>query len=305
MEQNKPGLWRRITDFFHFTEPEGRAPAAIKKGFWYRFVRNPKAMIGGIFLVVEILLVVLLPLIQGLDSDAIDMGALNKYPSSDHILGLTDSYQDVYARLVYGGQTSLIVGLLSTVIGMVIGVPLGLIAGYFGGKVDAVIMRTSEIFISFPSMVLMLLLAVIFGSNVWVVAAVIGFLGWPSVTKLIEGSALSVSKKEYIEAARTLGKSNTSILFRDILPNVITPVLVTVPFRVSGAIIAEASLSFLGLGMENSWGKSINYAMSPNVMMTEPWIWVPATVMLFVTVVAINLLGEGIRDVADPKLGKR
>ena len=153
--------------------------------------------------------------------------------------------------------------------------------------------------------VLMLLLAVIFGSNVWVVAAVIGFLGWPSVTKLIEGSALSVSKKEYIEAARTLGKSNTSILFRDILPNVITPVLVTVPFRVSGAIIAEASLSFLGLGMENSWGKSINYAMSPNVMMTEPWIWVPATVMLFVTVVAINLLGEGIRDVADPKLGKR
>ncbi len=274
-----------------------------KKGVSYRLMHNPKAVIGGAFLLIEVILVILVPMIQKLDPNAL-YRVLDKSPSAEHLLGLTDAYQDVYARLVYGGRTSLLVGFLSMVIGLVVGLPLGLIAGYFGGRVNAFIMRAAEIFISFPSMILMLILSAIFGSNVWITACVIGVLGWPSVAKLISGYTMSVAQKEYVDSARILGKSSASILFRDILPNVITPVLVTTPFRVSGAIIAEASLSFLGLGMENSWGKSINYAMSTNVMMTEPWIWVPATVVLFLTVAAINLLGEGVRDAADPKFTK-
>lgn len=276
---------------------------AKKKGVLYRLLHNPKAMIGGIFILAEVLLAVFLPVFRDLDPNTV-YRILDKSPSAEHLLGLTDAYQDVYARLVYGGRTSLLVGFLSMVISLLVGLPLGLIAGYFGGKVNSIIMRIAEIFISFPSMILMLILSAIFGSNVWITACVIGVLGWPSVAKLIGGYTMSVSQKEYIDSARILGKNSASILFRDILPNVITPVLVTTPFRVSGAIMAEASLSFLGLGMENSWGKSINYAMSTNVMMTEPWIWVPATVMLFLTVAAINLLGEGVRDAADPKLSK-
>lgn len=274
-----------------------------KKGVGYRLMHNPKAVIGGVFLLIEVILVIFLPIFQKLDPNAL-YRVLDKSPSAEHLLGLTDAYQDVYARLVYGGRTSLLVGFLSMVISLLVGLPMGLIAGYFGGKANAIIMRTAEIFISFPSMILMLILSAIFGSNMWITACVIGVLGWPSVAKLIGGYTMSVAQKEYVDSARILGKSSASILFRDILPNVITPVLVTTPFRVSGAIIAEASLSFLGLGMENSWGKSINYAMSTNVMMTEPWIWVPATVMLFLTVAAINLLGEGVRDAADPKFTK-
>lgn len=279
------------------------ALAAGKKGFWYRLLRDPKAMAGLIFLVVEIVLVIILPLVQGLDPDVVYADALGKSPQeSGHLLGLTDAYQDVYARLLYGGRVSLTIGIGSTIIGIIIGVPVGLIAGYYGGKVDAILMRLAEIFLSFPSLVLMLVMVAIFGANIGILCFLLGFLGWPSAAKLIESNVRSVAKKEYVEAARVLGKSNLRIVFEDIMPNVLAPVLVTIPFRVSAGVLSEASLSFLGVGIENSWGKSINYALSSFVMQKEPWIWVPASVLLVATIVAINLLGEGIRDAFDPKM---
>ena len=278
-------------------------PAAGKKGFWYRLLRDPKAMVGLIFVVAEILLVIILPIAQGLNPDVVYADAAGKSPElSGHLLGLTDAYQDVYARLLYGGRVSLTIGIGSTLIGILIGVPIGLIAGYYGGKVDAVLMRLAEIFISFPSLVLMLVMVAIFGANIGILSFLLGFLGWPSAAKLIESNVRSVSKKEYVESARALGKSDWKILFQDIMPNVLAPVLVTIPFRVSTGILSEASLSFLGVGIENSWGKSINYALSSFVMQKEPWIWVPASVLLVATIVAINLLGEGIRDAFDPKM---
>lgn len=277
-----------------------------KKGFLYRLLRDPKAMVGLVFVAVEILAVAFLPLIQGLDPDTVYADAAGKSPSlSGHFLGLTDAYQDVYARLLYGGRVSLIIGIGSTLIGMLIGIPLGLIAGYYGGKIDAVIMRLAEIFISFPSLVLMLVMVAIFGANIGIVCFLIGFLGWPSAAKLIESNVRSVVKKEYVESARALGKNDFKIMFQDILPNVLGPVLVTIPFRVSAGILSEASLSFLGVGIENSWGKTINYALSSYVMKQEPWIWVPASVLLVTTIIAINLLGEGVRDAFDPKLVTR
>lgn len=274
-----------------------------KKGFAYRFLHDPKAMIGLIFVVAELVLVIALPILQGLDPEMVYTDAAGKSPElSGHILGLTDAYQDVYARLLYGGRVSLGIGIGSTVIGLILGVPIGLIAGYYGGKVDAVLMRLAEIFISFPSLVLMLVMVAIFSANMAVVCLLLGFLGWPSAAKLIESNVRSVSRKEYVEAARALGKSDWKIMFQDILPNVMGPVLVTVPFRVSAGILSEASLSFLGVGIENSWGKTINYALSAFVMQKEQWIWVPASSLLVATIVAINLLGEGIRDAFDPKM---
>lgn len=280
-----------------------RYMAGQKKGFVYRFVHNPKAMTGFVFVVLEILLVIFLPLIQGLDATTVYLDAAGKSPSeSGHILGLTDAYQDVYSLLIYGGRISLLVGIGSTAVGLLIGIPIGLIAGYFGGVVDSVLMRITEIFISFPSMVLLLVMVAIFGSNVWVMVLVVGFLGFPSTAKLIESNVRAVVKQEYIQAARALGKSDFSIIFRDVLPNVIGPVLVTVPFRVSAGIMSESSMAFLGFGLDASWGKSINYALSRYVMQYEIWIWLPAAIALMLTVIMINLLGEGIRDAFDPKL---
>lgn len=274
-----------------------------KKGFLYRLLHDPKAMVGLVFVAVEILAVAFLPLIQGLDPNTVYVDVAGKSPSvSGHLLGLTDAYQDVYARLLYGGRVSLIIGIGSMLIGMLIGIPLGLIAGYYGGKIDAVIMRLAEIFISFPSLVLMLVMVAIFGADIGIVCFLIGFLGWPSAAKLIESNVRSVVNKEYVESARALGKNDFKIMFQDILPNVLGPVLVTIPFRVSAGILSEASLSFLGVGIENSWGKTINYALSSYVMKQELWIWVPASVLLVTTIIAINLLGEGLRDAFDPKL---
>ena len=284
---------------------ENKAPVRLqKKGFLYKFVRDPKAMIGFIFVALEILAVVFLPILQNLDPEMVYSTAAGKSPElSGHLLGLTDAYQDVYARLLYGGRVSLTVGMGSTLIGVIIGVPVGLIAGYYGGKINALLMRIAEIVISFPSMVLMLVMVAIFGgANVWVLSLLMGFLGWPSAAKMVESSVRSVSKKEYVEAAQALGKSNFRIMFQDILPNVLGPVLVTIPFRVATGILSEASLSFLGVGIENSWGKTINCALSSFVMQKEPWIWVPASVLLVATIVAINLLGEGVRDAFDPKM---
>jgi peptide/nickel transport system permease protein len=285
---------------------EKESPSKLgKKGFWYWFLHDPKAMIGLIFVTVEILLVIILPIVQELNPDMVYADAAGKSPElSGHILGLTDAYQDVYARLLYGGRISLIIGIGSTLIGLLIGVPIGLIAGYYGGKVDSVLMRIAEVFISFPSMVLMLVMVAILGANIGIVAVLLGFLGWPSAAKLIESNVRSVSKKEYVEAARALGKSDLKIMFQDIMPNVLGPVLVTIPFRVSSGILSEASLSFLGVGIENSWGKTINCALSSFVMQKETWIWVPASVLLVATIIAINLLGEGIRDAFDPKMAR-
>lgn len=263
-------------------------------------------MIALLFVIIEIICVVILPVAQNLDPDTVYSDAAGKSPElSGHILGLTDAYQDVYSRLLYGGRVSLTIGIGSTVIGLVIGVFVGLIAGYYGGKIDTILMRTAEIFISFPSMVLLLVMVSICGANIGIVCFLLGFLGWPSAAKLIESNVRSVVQKEYIEAAHAIGKSSLKIIFQDVMPNVLGPVLVTIPFRVSAGILSEASLSFLGVGIENSWGKTINYALSSFVMQKETWIWVPACVLLVTTIIAINLLGEGIRDAFDPKLLRR
>ena len=211
----------------------------------------------------------------------------------------------LFARLIFGGRVSLMVGICSALISLVIGVPLGLVAGYFRGAVETVIMRCADIFMSFPNMILILVLASVLGQSVTTVTLVIGFLGWTEFARLIYASVLSVREKDYVESAKAIGAKNGTILLRYVLPNSFAPVIISFTFRTAQAIITESSLSFLGLGVqppEASWGNILYYAQSISVLSTKLYMWVPAGVVLVLTVLSINFIGDGIRDALDTKM---
>ena len=263
------------------------------------------AMAGLVVLIVEILMVVFLPMILKLDPYTSDYTAFSAAPGGAHILGTDAIGRDVFARLMYGGRTSLLVGFVSTLISCAIGVPLGLVAGYARGKAEAVIMRIADIFMSFPSIVLILVLVAVLGPSVWSVTCVIGVLGWTQFARLIYASVLSVREKDYVESAKAIGAKNGTILLRYVLPNLFAPVIISFTFRTAQAIITESSLSFLGLGVqppEASWGNILYYAQSISVLSTKLYMWVPAGVVLVLTVLSINFIGDGIRDALDTKM---
>jgi len=263
------------------------------------------AMVGLFVIIFEILIVVLLPYIMKLDPYTSDYAAFFAAPSKEHILGTDSIGRDVFARLIYGGRTSLLVGFLSTIISCAIGVPLGVIAGYFRGKAEIVIMRVADIFMSFPSIVLILVLVSVVGPSIWSVTFVIGVLGWTSFARLIYANVLSVSEKEYVESAKAIGTSHFQIITRYILPNSFAPILIAITFRMASAILMESSLSFLGMGVQPpgaSWGNMLYDAQSITVLSKRLWIWMPPGIALLLTVLSINFLGDGVRDALDPKV---
>ena len=258
-----------------------------------------------IFLCVEILLLLLLPKLWGQDPNVTDKAAgFWASPSTQHLLGTDDVGRDIFARLLYGGQISLLVGYSTTILSTLLGVPLGLLAGYKGGKWEYWIMRTCDTFQSFPSIILVLCLVSLLGPSVWNIILVMGVLGWSSVARLVYGSTLSVKEKEYVEASRALGASDAAILFRTILPNVIAPVWATLPMKVVRAILWESSLSFLGVGLRTpqaSWGNLMQNALELVTLTTRPWVWIPPGLCIVVTVFALLLVGEGIRKAMNPR----
>lgn len=263
------------------------------------------AMLGVCVWIAEILIVVFLPIIMNLDPYSSDYAAFDAAPSSTHILGTDSIGRDLFARLIYGGRTSLLVGILSTLISLVIGVPLGLIAGYYRGAAEAVIMRVADVFMSFPSIVLILVLVSVLGPSVWSVTIVIGVLGWTSFARLIYANVLSVMEKEYVESARAVGTSDFWTIVKYILPNALPPILITVTFQTASAIITESSLSFLGMGVqppEASWGNMLHDAQSITVLSRSPWVWLPPGLAIVITVLSINFFGDGVRDALDPKM---
>ena len=263
------------------------------------------AMIGLFVLLAEIILVVVLPYVMKLDPYTSDYTAFFAAPSKNHILGTDAIGRDVFARLIYGGRTSLLVGGLSTVISCAIGVPLGVIAGYFRGKIEIVIMRIADIFMSFPSIVLILVLVAVIGPSVWSVTFVIGVLGWTQFARLIYANVLSVSEKEYVESAKAIGTSHFQIITKYILPNAFAPILIAITFNMASAILTESSLSFLGMGVQPpgaSWGNMLYDAQSLTVLSKRLWVWIPPGLALLVTVLSINFLGDGVRDALDPKV---
>ena len=282
------------------TMKEIRNSQAMKK-----FIHNKKAMLGLAIVTILVLAVVFIPLFADLDPYTTDRAAgFNKPPSDAHILGTDDVGRDLFARLLYGGRISLFVGITSTIISVLIGIPLGLIAGYFRGTAESIIMRTADAFMSFPSMVLILVLVAVFGPSILTVTVVIGVLGWTAIAKLIYGNVLSIRERESIQAARAVGVSTKKILFSEVLPNAIPPVWANISFRVAGAILTESSLSFLGMGVQTpqaSWGNIIFAAQNLLVLTARPWVWLPPGICIILVVIGFNFIGEGVRDALDPK----
>lgn len=276
-----------------------------KESFLQKFSKHKLAMIALIIIIIEILIVFLTPLFLELDPYSIDAAALGAAPSSSHLLGTDIIGRDIIARLIYGGKISLVVGVFSTTVSFLIGIPLGICAGYFKGKTEYFIMRGVDIFQSLPTMIIILVMAAIFGSSIFSLVVMIGAMNWVSPAKVVYGATLTAREMDFVEAAKTMGAGHFKILLRHILPNVLSPVWILIAFRVSAGMLMESSLSFLGAGIrppEASWGNMVNAAQNSTVLANQPWIWLPAGMILFVTIVCINLVGEGVRDALDPKM---
>lgn len=273
---------------------------AVKK-----FMHNRKAVLGLIIVCFLVLAVILIPIFMKLDPYTTDRAVgFNKAPCSGHPLGTDDVGRDLFARLLYGGRISLFVGIMSTIISVLIGIPLGLIAGYFRGIAETVIMRVADAFMSFPTMVLILVLVAVFGPSILTVTVVNRVLGWTAIAKLIYGNVLSIREREYIQATKAIGMSTPKILLSEVLPNAIPPVWANISFRVAGAILTESSLSFLGMGVQTpqaSWGNIIFAAQNLLVLTARPWVWFPPGICIILVVVGFNFIGEGVRDALDPK----
>jgi len=272
---------------------------------WLRFKKNRLAVVGLLVILVLATIALAAPWLSPHDRDALNLRNRFKSPSSAHWLGTDDLGRDVLTRLMWGGRISLTVGLVSVSISLTIGVLMGSVAGYFGGMVDNVIMRLTDVFLSFPSLVLMILLATVFKPGIYTTMLAIGLVGWTRNARLVRGEFLSLRQRDFTEAARALGAAHSRLIFRHLLPNSLAPIIVSATLGVATAILAEAGLSFLGMGVQTpipSWGNMLNTAMKMRVLIKYPFIWIPPGICIFVAVMSINLVGDGLRDALDPRL---
>ncbi len=271
---------------------------------WRRFRRHRLAMIGIIFLCLMILLALAAPLVVGHDPLAMDPRNSMKGPSGEHWLGTDIAGRDILARLIYGSRVSLAVGLVSVSISLAITLVLGTLAGYYGGIVDMAIMRFTDIMMVFPGLILIIAVVSVLGPSIFNVMIVLGILGWTGTTRLLRGQILSVRERDFVLAALAVGVPDRRIMWSHILPNAIAPLLVAATFGIAGAILTEAGLSYLGLGVlppTPSWGSMLNAANSISVLERNWWIWMPPGVAVLLTVMAINFAGDGLRDALDPR----
>ncbi|MFC4223604.1 oligopeptide ABC transporter permease [Lysinibacter cavernae] len=244
------------------------------------------------------------PLLTPFGPNDIDLSNLETVPNGTHLLGTDELGRDVFSRLLYGGRVSVLVGLAAVVVQLVIGITLGSLAGYWGGAVDGAVMRITEMVMCFPFYAIAICLAALLGASVWNVILIIGVLGWTGLARLVRAEMMSVRKREFVQAANILGVRHLTIVTRHLLPNVIGPILVYATLAVANGILAEAALSFLGLGVklpEPSWGNMLSAAQSMRVLGTEPWLWIPPGVCIVLMVLAINGIGESLRAHLDPR----
>ena len=274
------------------------------KKIWKRFCRNKLAVLGLVVLIFFVVVSVCAPFLTDYDPNRSDLRKRNQPPSEAHLFGTDDMGRDIFARTLYGGRISLSVGLVSVGISLSIGVVLGAIAGFFGGMVDTVIMRIADVFYSFPFMILAITISSIFGPSIYNTMVILGVLSWPSSARLLRAEFLKLKNTDFSLAATTIGAGPARVMFRHILPNAISPLLVSATLGVSSAILSEAGLSFLGLGVPPpapSWGNMLNRARPLHILATMPWMWLPPGIAIFVIVLSINFVGDGLRDAFDPR----
>ncbi|WP_195821367.1 ABC transporter permease [Roseobacter sp. MH60115] len=269
---------------------------------WKKFRSHKSAVVGGVLVVFFILMALAAPLLPIPDPAATDWGAVRKAPSWAHWMGTDEIGRDVMSRLIWGAQASLAAGVVSVGIAVLFGVPLGILAGYFGGWTDAVISRCTEALLAVPFLILAIALAAFLGPSLTNAMIAIGISATPIFIRLTRGQVLSIRQEDYVESARAVGLPTPKILSRYILPNVLPPILVQATLTIATAIIAEASLSFLGLGQQPpapSWGSMLNTAK--NFLNQAPWMAMWPGVSIFFVVLGFNLLGDGLRDALDPR----
>ena len=268
-----------------------------------RFFKHKLAVLGLVIFTLIILMAIFAPLIAPKSPYAItdDFAAS---PSSKYILGTDQVGRDLLSRLIYAARVSLSVGIGAVAIYVAIGTLLGAIAGYYGKWVDMLIMRITDVFMSFPYLMVILVLVSIMGPSLFNIILVLGLLGWPSIARIVRGSVLSIKQMDYIKAGVALGYSAPKVVFQHILPNCLAPILVNATFGIASAIITEASLSFLGMGVQPptaSWGNMLTEAQSLSVLASQPWLWIPPGLLILLSVLSINFMGDGLRDAMDPK----
>ena len=271
---------------------------------WSRFRKHRLAVIGLFVLAAMVLVAIAAPLLAPYDPNSVSLSDYRKPPSAEHWLGTDSQGRDVLSRLMYAARVSLSVGIGAVAIYVVIGTILGGVAGYFGGWIDNVIMRLADMVLSFPSIIVIITLVSILGPSILNVILVIGLLGWPPIARLVRGEFLTLRERDFVVASRSIGAPSARIITRHIFPNATTPVIVNATFGMAHAILLEAGLSFLGLGVQPptaSWGNILNAAQSITILEEMPWLWLPPGAAIVIAVLAINGLGDGLRDALDPR----
>lgn len=267
-----------------------------------RFRRHRLAMVSFIVVAVLGLAALLSPVIAPYGPNEI-VGSFSGSPNGKFLLGTDQIGRDVLSRLLYGMRVSLLVGIMATFISTVIGVVLGLAAGYFGGITDMVIMRFTDMVMSFPYILLVLVAAAIFKPGLWSIILILGFVDWPGIARLVRGNVLNLREMNFVKSSIVAGMPLKHILFSEILPNTIAPVLIYATSVLALSVLDEAALSFLGMGVQPptaSLGNMLNGAESLTVLTEQPWLWIPPGILIIVLVMAINFIGDALRDALDP-----
>ncbi|UYP07053.1 oligopeptide ABC transporter permease [Priestia megaterium] len=284
--------------------PKNLSPWAIARK---KFVKNKLAMISLAFMFVITLLAIFAPLLTKADITRIDYMAMNAAPSSEHWFGTDTNGRDVFARTLYGGRTSLLIGVACTTLVILIGTLIGSVAGYYGGKVDQFLMRFTDFVLNFPLIVFVVVLnTILIGkiSGVWTLILVVSFLSWGSTARLVRSKVLAEKENEYVLSAVSIGCSPFKIIFKHLLPNVFSTIVVQASLQMAILIVFESAISFIGFGVPAdtpSWGNMLTEARESDVLQNKPWMWVPPGLAITFTILAINFIGEGLKDALNPK----
>jgi len=275
----------------------------IKRLILKRFVKNKLAVVGALSVIVLSLLSVLAPAIAPFEPTAIDIENVLSPPSLSHPFGTDELGRDVLSRMLWGGRVSLKVGFIAVGISIFIGTIIGSIAGFYGGKIDAVLMRFVDIMLAFPTFFLILAVISVVEPSILTIMVVIGVMGWMDVARLVRAEFLTLKERDFVLAARAIGANDIRLMFRHVLPNALSPVFVAAAFGIAGAILIESGLSFLGLGVQPpnpSWGNILTSGKD-NIEIAW-WLSLFPGIAILLTVLSYNLVGEGLRDALDPRL---
>lgn len=302
---NKKTSLDRKFDKLREREETGKSRKGIQNRALSKMLSNKLAVIGFVFVSIVIVASIIAPLICKYDPQKVNLRMILKPPSSEHILGTDKVGRDVYARIIYGGRISILVGLGSAIGAALIGVSIGAYTGYRGGWIDSLILRISEIVMAFPQIILVLLLVAILGQSLMNLMVIFTLTGWGGLFRMTRAQMLSLREEEYVQALQAFGLSSFRISFKHVLPNALGPIMVNITLSTAMFILQEAGLSFLGLGVPlniPTWGNILNVAIDLRILEDFWWVWMPVAGMISFFVLGINFIGDGLRDSTDPSL---